>query len=212
MAYTFWSSVGIDVQTALAGAKTITAITKASPGVVSSTSHGYSNGDYVYLEITGMYELNQRVVRVASVATDTFELEGTDTTAFTTFVSGTAKKITFGASMSTAQGVNVSGGEPEFVDTTTVHDNVRKRAPTVVSPMSMSIESFYDPSDAALVELAEATDSKTQRAIKLRFSNGSVMVGAAYVAAAGVPTGNAQDIVKTPISLEFQGLPKVYAS
>jgi hypothetical protein len=46
-----WSNVGIAIQSALAAAKTITAITKANPGVASSTTHGYSNGDYVLLTI-----------------------------------------------------------------------------------------------------------------------------------------------------------------
>jgi hypothetical protein len=212
MAYTFWSNVQINVQTALGAAKTITAITKANPGVVSSTSHGLSNGTYVLLSVVGMFELDQVVARVANQTASTFELEGIDTTTYNTFVSGSAYAITFGSSMSTAQGVNVSGGEPEFVDITTVHDNVRKRAPTVVSPMTMSIESFYDPSNAALAQLATATRTKTTRAILLTFANSTKMVGSAFVAAAGVPTGTAQDIVKTPVSLEFQGLPTVYTT
>jgi hypothetical protein len=212
MAYTFWSNVQINVQTALGAAKTITGITKANPGVVTSTSHGLANGTYVLLTIVGMFELDQVVARVANQTTNTFELEGIDTTTYNTFVSGSAYAITFGSSMSTAQGVNVSGGEPEFVDITTVHDNVRKRAPTVVSPMTMSIESFYDPSNAALAQLATATRTKTTRAILLTFANSTKMVGSAFVAAAGVPTGTAQDIVKTPVSLEFQGLPTVYTS
>lgn len=212
MAYTFWSNVQIDVQTALGANLTISGITKANPGVATSTAHGLSNGDYVVLTIVGMFELDGVVVRVANKTTDTFELEGIDTTTYNTFVSGHANKITFGASMSTVQGVNASGGEPDFVDITTIHDNVRKRAPTVVSPMTMSIESFYDPSNTALAQLATATRTKTTRAIRLTFSNSTKMVGAAYVSAAGVPTGNAQDIVKTPISMEFQGLPVVYTS
>jgi hypothetical protein len=212
MAYTFWSNVQINVQTALGAAKTITGITKANPGVVTSTSHGLANGTYVLLSIVGMFELDQVVARVANQTTNAFELEGIDTTTYNTFVSGSAYAITFGSSMSTAQGVNVSGGEPEFVDITTVHDNVRKRAPTVVSPMTMSIESFYDPSNAALAQLATATRTKTTRAILLTFANSTKMVGSAFVAAAGVPTGTAQDIVKTPVSLEFQGLPTVYTS
>jgi len=212
MAYTYWSNVGIDVQTALGANKTITGITKASPGVVSSTAHGFVNSDYVLHTIVGMCELNGRVCRVANKTNDTYELEGTYTTLYTTFVSGTANAITFGASLSTIQGVNATGGEPEFADTTTVHDNVRKRAPTVVSPMTMTMDSFYDPTDAALAQLALATDTKTTRAILLRFSNGTKMVGSAYCSAAGVPTGNAQDIVKTNVSLEFQGLPKVYTT
>jgi len=208
----FWSNVGIDVQTALATAKTLTAITKAAPPVVTSTAHGYANGDYLYLDVTGMFEVGQRVFRVANITTNTFELEGQDSTTFNTFVSGTAQAITFGASMTTAQDVNFSGGEPEFADVTTVHDNVRRRVPTVVSSMSASIGALYDRTDPAVIEMGKATTQKTQRAIRLRFSNGNKLVGAAYCSAAGVPTGSAQEVVKTPITLEFQGLPTPYTT
>lgn len=208
----FWSNVGIDVQTALGVAKTLTAITKASPAVATSTAHGLANGEYVYLDVTGMFEVGQRVFRVANVTANTFELEGQDTTTFNTFVSGTAQLVTFGASMTTAQDVSFSGGEPEFADVTTVHDNVRRRVPTVVSSMSATIGALYDRTDPAQIELGKATTQKTQRAIRLRFSNGNKLVGAAYCSAAGVPTGSAQEVVKTPITLEFQGLPTPYTT
>ena len=45
-----WKNVGVAMQSVIAAAKTITTITKASPGVVSATAHGYDNGDIVYLE------------------------------------------------------------------------------------------------------------------------------------------------------------------
>jgi len=80
--------------------KTISAITKASPGVVTASSHGYSNGDYVILSgIVGMTELNGRQFKVAGVTTNTFNLtdmEGNnfDTSSLTTYASaGTAYKI-----------------------------------------------------------------------------------------------------------------------
>jgi hypothetical protein len=81
-----WSNVAIAMQSALAAAKTITAITKANPGVATSPAHGYSAGTYLLLTVAGMFQLDQRVVRVASPATDTFQLEGIDTTNFDTFV------------------------------------------------------------------------------------------------------------------------------
>ena len=81
-------------------AKTISAITKASPGVVTASSHGYSNGDYVILSgIVGMTELNGRQFKVAGVTTNTFNLtdmEGNnfDTSSLTTYASaGSAYKI-----------------------------------------------------------------------------------------------------------------------
>ena len=80
--------------------KTISGITKANPGVVTATSHGYSNGDYVILSgIVGMTELNGRQFKVAGVATNTFQLQDMDgnnfdTSSLTTYASaGTAFKI-----------------------------------------------------------------------------------------------------------------------
>jgi hypothetical protein len=81
-------------------AKTISAATKADPAVVTATSHGFSNGDDVYISgVVGMTELNGRFFRVASVSTNTFALTdyagaNIDSTAFTTYGSaGTAQKV-----------------------------------------------------------------------------------------------------------------------
>ena len=82
-------------------AKTITSVTQANPGVVTSASHGYANGDEVALAaIVGMTELNNRRVVVANQATNTFELtdqvtgDNVDTTGFTAYSSGgTAARI-----------------------------------------------------------------------------------------------------------------------
>jgi hypothetical protein len=212
MSYTFWSNVGIDVETAKAAPKTITAITKASPAVVTSAAHGYSNGDYVVLAVLGMFQLNAVVARVAGQTTDTFQLEGIDSTGFETFTSGTAEKLTFGASMTNVVDVNVSGGEPEFQDITTIHQNIRTRVPVVTSPLSFSMTGLFDPSDAAMQELADATRSITQRCMRFRFANGTKMVFQGYPSASGVPTGTAQGPVNTPISIEAQGVPTVYST
>jgi len=80
--------------------KTITAITKANPGVITSNSHGFANGDEIYIiGVGGMTQLNGRNFRVANVTTNTFTLtdlfgNAIDTTNFTTFTTGgTADKI-----------------------------------------------------------------------------------------------------------------------
>lgn len=210
----FWSNVGIDVQTALAAAITINGITKASTGVASYTGADPANGDYVLLEVNGMHQVNDRIFRVANVDTgaNTFELEGEDTTNYDTFVSGTFQVITFGASMRSAQQVSVSGGEPEFADITTIHDNVRKRAPVVVSPLSFSMTNLFDLSDPAVIEMRKAYLAKSKRAIRLRFGTGARMLLTGYCAAAGVPTGQAQGVVQTTVSIEAQNVPTVYAT
>ena len=81
-------------------AKTISGITKADPGVVTASSHGYSNGDYVIISsVVGMTELNGRQFKVAGVTTNTFQLQDMDgnnfdTSSLTTYASaGSAFKI-----------------------------------------------------------------------------------------------------------------------
>ena len=82
------------------GDKTITAITKANPAVVTSSSHGYSNGDFVTItSVVGMTEVNNKTFKVADKTTNTFELQDVDgndinSSSYTTYSSaGTANKI-----------------------------------------------------------------------------------------------------------------------
>lgn len=211
----FWTNVGIDVQTALAAAITITNISKASTGVVSySGATDPSNGDYVVVTANGMNEVNDRIFRIANVngAANTFELENEDTTAYQTFVSGSFQVITFGASMTTAQTINVTGGDPEYADVTTIHDTIRKRAPTVVSPMSMAMDNLFDLTDPAFIELNKAYKAKAKRAVKLRFGTGAKMLLTGIPSAPGVPTGQAQGVVQMKITVEAQNMPTVYAT
>ena len=75
--------------------KSISAITKANPAVVTATSHGYSNGDHVWInDVVGMTEVNGRRYTVANVSTHTFELSGVNSSNYTTYSSGgTAAKV-----------------------------------------------------------------------------------------------------------------------
>ena len=74
----------------------VTAITKANPGVVTSTAHGLSDGNLVRLTaVTGMTEVNYVVFTVTNATANTFELYTTDTvptpvdtSAYETYISG----------------------------------------------------------------------------------------------------------------------------
>lgn len=74
--------------------KVITNITQASPGVITSASHGYSNGDWVYIsDVAGMTNFNGLTWIVQNAATNTFtvtDLFGTvmSTLTFSAYVSG----------------------------------------------------------------------------------------------------------------------------
>jgi len=86
----FYKDKGIITETA----KTITNISQANPAVVTSTSHGYNNGDHVIISsVTGMVEVNGKTFKVANTTTNTFELQDVDgnninSTSYTAYVSG----------------------------------------------------------------------------------------------------------------------------
>lgn len=92
----FHTNGGTVVETA----KNITAVTQANPGVVTSNAHGYSNGQWVYIDgVLGMTQVNGRFFKVSAAAANTFALQdvgGTniDTTTFSAYVSGgTASRV-----------------------------------------------------------------------------------------------------------------------
>jgi hypothetical protein len=76
--------------------KTITGATAANPVVITATSHGFANGDEVYISgIVGMTELNGRRFIVANKAANTFELEDEDGSGYTAYTSGGTAAQTF---------------------------------------------------------------------------------------------------------------------
>jgi hypothetical protein len=92
----FYRDGGIITETA----KNITALTAANPAVVTSNSHGFSNGDNVIISgVAGMIEVNGITFQVANSTTNTFSLknyDGTDinSSAYTAYTSGgTAARI-----------------------------------------------------------------------------------------------------------------------
>jgi hypothetical protein len=201
------------MQSALGSATTIASITKANPGVVSCVAHGYSNGDILFLQIQGMYQLHERAVRVANKTNDTYELEGINTTNFETFSSGTAEKVTMGTSISSATSISASGGDFDFIDTTTIHQNFRTQIPGLPAAISFSMDHIWDSSDAGQAAMKAASDIQAQRVFKFQFgSGGKVLYFAGYVGFAGLPGGSAQNLVTTQAVITMNGLPTYYAS
>lgn len=209
----FWSNVQVKVGASHDTALVVSGITKALPGVVSYTGTDPANGDFmIFPDIAGMVELKNRVFRIAAVdsGANTFELEDEDTTTYSTFISGTAVGVASFDSMTTVQDITASGGDPQFADVTTIHDQIQRQVPTVFSPSAYTFGCIFDPGDPAMERLVALTKTKTPEAIVFVFSDGTEFAFYAYAAASGAPTGSAQQVVKTNVSLNSQGLPNVY--
>jgi len=115
------------VATVLATAKTISAITNAAEAVASSTAHGYSVGD-VLLIYSGWGRLNFRAARVKTVTTDSFTLEGIDTSNTELFTpgsgAGSARKVTTMVDLDRTMNHSSSGGDAKTVNVKFIESDV----------------------------------------------------------------------------------------
>lgn len=208
-----WSNVQIAMQSAIGAAKTITGISLATTGVVTSTAHGLTNGTYVTFTVAGMRQMNDRTARIANVAANTFELEGIDTTAFDAFTSGTCVAVTFGTNISTATSISSSGGGFDFIDTTTIHDNARTQMPGLPAATTFTFDNIWDVSDAGLLAMKTASDAQAKRAFRFTFgAGGQIMTFNGYVGANLLPGGQAQGLVTTPTTITMNSVPSYYSA
>lgn len=207
-----WSDVQVNVQTVRAAAKTITAITKASPGVASSVGHGLVDGDVGLLLVDGMIELDYLIVRVDNKTADTFELEGINTTGFHTFISGTFEKLTFGDAAATFTDVNSSGGEAEDINIRTIHRSQDFNLPGNFSAQSIGFGSLWDVTDPALLALKAFGKAKSACGIEIVFATGAKVYLAAVPSVSLAPNGSAGGAVTTPVKLSLRGDYTSYAS
>lgn len=73
--------------------KVITGITQANPAQVTSTAHGFSTGNSIYIDsVVGMTQVNGREFIVTVTGANTFTLDGVNSTGYTAYASGGSAK------------------------------------------------------------------------------------------------------------------------
>lgn len=115
--------VTVEIAATYGTAKTVTAVTKASPGVATSTSHGLANDTVGYWSgVTGMAQLEGQATRVKNQSTNAFDLQGLNTTNYATFTAGTFTPVSTWATLSEATSYDIGGGAAEKLDVTRLLD------------------------------------------------------------------------------------------
>ena len=205
----------VSLATTFGSAVTISAISNANPGVVTATAHGFSNGDLVLIT-SGWSNLNNRVVRVASSLTNTFALEGIDTSSTTLFPAGsgagTATKITAFTQISQIMGFTTSGGDQQFANYSFLEQNFETQIPTIFSAQSISLDIADDATLAGYVALKAASDARASRALKLAMPDGSSILYQGYVSLNETPTLTKGQVMQVKATFSLQGRPTRYAS
>lgn len=167
------------IASAYAASKTVTVVTNASEAVVTSAAHGYSNGDIV--EITsGWGRLNLRNFRIKSVATDTFVLEGADTTSAALFPAGSGigsvRKISTFTQITGVMNPQSNGGDPKTVTYKFVESDVEYSINDGFSATNYTMELDADSiGGAGYTALKSLTDVQTYTCLKMVTRSGSLI-------------------------------------
>lgn len=204
----------VQIQSALASAKTITAITKVTEAVITGT-HDYSIGDYVLIEaVVGMTQINNRVVRVKSVSTTvSFVAEGLDSTDFTTYSSGgTAKKITFGTSFDNITQISLPDAAPDEVDVTTIHDDEKQIEFGHDAAQKGTLSLISNPLATAVVEVQAASTARERRAFLVTLQTGQKALFNAYCTGGSGFDGGVGAAGTGQIALTLRNKPQWFAS
>ena len=205
------SGLKLYMESAIAAATTITAVTKAAPGVFSAAGHTFINGDVVLLEVQGMVELNGNLYKIVNQAAGTFQIAGIDgatgidTTLFSTFTSGTAKKITLGTSITGVQEFNFAGGDIKTVDTTTVNDVVDTQIVVGATAQSADMTMQWDPSAAAQQAMLAAFRTRANKGFKVQWPDGAFVLFYGTVGYTGAPGGGKQGVTTSPAKITMLG-------
>ena len=160
----------VQVASLYAASKPITAISNASPAVATSAAHGLSAGDY--LELTATWpKLTDRIVKVgAAPATDTFKLEGIDSTKTTIYpagATGSFRKISAWQDVPQVLTVDTSGGETKFVTVQFLEDEDEKQTPAGKSAAAIKLTMADDPSQPYYATLRAADEAKEPIALRI---------------------------------------------
>lgn len=162
------------VQTGLGASKTVTGITNADPGVVSSTAHGFVTGDVVELSsIEGMTEVNGNLYAVDNEASGSFELAATDTTDYGTFEAGSpadgiARPVTFG-SFCELTGANQQDAGADQIEVSTICSDAKEFEQGLSDSGTLQLDFNWAGNETVQAALRTAKVSGDKLAFKVTF-------------------------------------------
>lgn len=170
--------VRVEVQKTLGTAKVISAITKANPGVASSTAHALTAGTVGFLSsVEGMVQLEGMAGRVApSPGTDSFGLQSLNTTNFPDF-SGSAlfTPVTAWDTLGEATGFSIGGGEAEKLDDTALIHDVKQELPGLQAAQTVTINiNAQTVPSVAMATIEDAARDAADLVFRVTYKDGAV--------------------------------------
>jgi len=203
------------IGSAYGSALTVTTLTNANPGVATSTAHGLSNGDYVVVT-SGWSRLNNRLVRVAGVTTNTFELEGINTTDTDIYPSGSGigsvREVTTFTQITQVLQPTSQGGEQQFLAYQFLEDDAQTEIPTTKTAGGFNFSVADDPTLTGYIAMAAANDDREARALRVNLANGSKLCYYAYLTLNETPSLTVNELMACQATARFLNKPTRYTT
>ena len=200
------TKVRVEIGSTFGPSRTITGITQANPAVITAVAHGFTNGDWVWLTLVeGMTQLHNRLVRIAGVTTDTFQVAGVDSTAFGVFTAGTCRRVTAFITAAEASDIQSSGGDPRTVDTSVLLDDEDQEEFVSNAPVRYNITNQLSLNSSAQALATSLSDTNAEAPFRITFKNLNILTMVATINAPEAITINRGQVVTTPWSLAKKG-------
>jgi len=216
MAYSTPNGSTVDIG-ALSGSNlTVTIATNAAPCVMTATAHGLTNGDYVTVLTSGWSRINEKTYRVSGVTTNTFELEGSDTSSVSNFPAGsgtgTVQKVSSWTPLTQILNIQSTASEQQYAKYQPMDSDREREIPTYKTGGNLDIEVGDDPTLAGFINAMAANDSGVPKPVRITNKNGSKTLTYSYVSADKVAQMQVNEVQRSKVSLRHLNEANRYAT
>lgn len=208
-------TANLSVSTASAATKTITGITNANPAVVTSTSHGYTQGQIITISgVVGMPQINPTggfgVFVVDTPTTNNFNLKGVDSTLYGTYASGGVASLQTMLSVGAVTNLLGFDGTATEIDVTNLQSTAKEYLIGLQDFGNVTM-TVWLVSDAGQVKLRSLKTAAAAAAFTISLSDGSVAAFAALCKQFSFDAGGPDSAVKGNVTLRVTGAPSWFA-
>lgn len=195
-------------------AKTVSAITNASPAVATATAHGYADGDEILLA-SGWEDATDTVFRVDELTADTFQLLGLNSVNLNYYPAGSgagaARKVSTWVEIPQVLGISTNGGDARFTTISPLAKRNDINVPTGFNAMSITVTLGHDPANANYQTMLDISRALEKVAFKMVLSGGAVAYGYGYMSVSEAPQLNRNQANQVSAAITLLGRFMSYA-
>lgn len=171
--------VRVEIALTFGTPKTVTAVSLASPGVATSSAHAMTNGTVGFFTATGggMPQIDGQAARVYNQATNTFEIQGLNTSGYSAWATGTFTPAATWGTLAEAVGYSIGGGGADTLDDTKLMDVAKQELNGLLASDTVTLDLKSQTFNSSVMQAIEdASIAQTYLLFRVTLQDGSVRV------------------------------------